>query len=64
MKPTVEALDQGQLELMWSFLQMGHQKVNVPALKDLCDQLRQAMIHKTGVWAAIDCAETVVEEEE
>ncbi len=48
MKPTVEALDRGQLDLMWSFLQMGHQKANIPALKDLCDQLRQAMIQKTA----------------
>lgn len=48
MKPTVEALDRGQLNIMWSFLQMGHQRANIPALKDLCDQLRQAMIQKTA----------------
>jgi len=44
----VKNLDAGQFELMWSFLQMGKQKANVPALKDLCDQLRQAMIQKTA----------------
>ena len=47
-KPTVKRLDEGQLELMWNFLRMGHQKPNIPALKELCDQLRQAMIQKTG----------------
>ena len=47
-KPTVQDLDRGQLDLMWSFLQMGHQRANIPVLKDLCDQLRQAMIQKTA----------------
>ena len=47
-KPTVRELDLGQLDLMWSFLQMGHQRANIPALKDLCGQLRQAMIQKTA----------------
>lgn len=41
-------LDEGQFDLMWSFLQMGKQQANVPALKELCDQLRQAMIQKTA----------------
>lgn len=41
-------LDAGQFDLMWSFLQMGKQKANVTALKELCDQLRQAMIQKTA----------------
>ena len=41
-------LDAGQFELMWSFLQMGSMKANIPALKELCDQLRQAMIQKTA----------------
>lgn len=44
----VKRLDAGQFDLMWSFLQMGKQKANVPALKELCDQLRQAMIQKTA----------------
>ena len=47
-KPTVQDLDMGQLDLMYSFLQVGHQRANIPALKDLCDQLRQAMIQKTA----------------
>ena len=44
----VKNLDAGQLELMWNFLRMGYQKANIPALKDLCGQLRQAMIQKTA----------------
>lgn len=50
--PDVQKLDSGQLDLMWNFLSMGHQKSNVPALKKLCDDLRQAMIQKTGGQAA------------
>ena len=46
--PTTKRLDEGQLDFMWNFLKMGAQKPNVPALKDLCNQLRQAMIQKTG----------------
>ena len=45
---TVKELDEGQLDLMWNFLMMGEQKANIPALKEHCDQLRQAMIQKTG----------------
>lgn len=45
---TVKNLDMGQLDFMWNFLKMGHQKANIPALKGLCDQLRQAMIQKSG----------------
>jgi len=41
-------LDMGQLEFMWNFLRFGAQRPNVPALKDLCEQLRQAMIQKTA----------------
>ncbi len=47
-KPTTKNLDFGQLDLMWNFLKMGHQKANIPELKELCDQLRQAMIQKTA----------------
>lgn len=47
-KRTIQELDAGQLELMWSMLMMGKQKSNVPALKRFCDQLRQAMIQKTA----------------
>lgn len=41
-------LDMGQLEVMWNFLKFGAQRPNVPALKDLCEQLRQAMVQKTA----------------
>lgn len=44
MIPTVELLDYGQLDFMFNFLRMGHQKANIPALKDMCDKLRQIMI--------------------
>lgn len=47
-KYTIEELDSGQLGAMWNMLRVGHQKSNIPALKNLCDQLRQAMIQKTG----------------
>ena len=47
-RPTVKRLDAGQLELMWNFLKIGNQKANIPALKELCDQLRQAMIQKSA----------------
>ena len=47
-KRTVRELDAGQLDLMWQFLMMGQQRSNIPALKDLCDQLRQLMIQKTA----------------
>lgn len=46
--PTTKRLDEGQLDFMWNFLGMGQQQSNIPALKDLCEQLRQAMIQKTG----------------
>lgn len=45
---SVGALDAGQLDLMWSFLMMGHQKPNIPVLKENCDLLRQLMIQKTA----------------
>ena len=48
MKPTIENLDSGQLDLMWQFLMMGEQKSNIPALKENLDLLRQAMIQKTA----------------
>ena len=47
-KATVEKLDRGQLDLMWSFLQMGNGKPNIAALKENLDALRQMMIQKTG----------------
>lgn len=48
MKHTIKELDAGQLDLMWQFLQMGHQKSNIPALKENLDLLRQAMIQKNA----------------
>lgn len=45
-KRDVATLDAGQLDMMFNFLRMGYQKPNIPALKELCDQLRQAMIQK------------------
>ena len=47
-KATTKALDTGQLEMMWNFLRMGHQKPNIAALKENCDLLRQMMIQKTA----------------
>lgn len=48
-KHTVEELDKGQLDLMWNFLKMGAKyRPNIAALKELCGQLRQAMVQKTG----------------
>lgn len=47
-KATVKRLDEGQLDVMWSFLRAGMVKPNIPALKEYCDQLRQAMIQKTA----------------
>lgn len=47
-KHSVKNLDEGQLDMMWNFLRMGFQESNIPALKELCDQLRQAMIQKTN----------------
>ncbi|MBR6102657.1 MAG: hypothetical protein IKP95_09525 [Ruminococcus sp.] len=44
----LKKLDEGQLDLMWSFLRAGMVKPNVEALKEMCDQLRQAMIQKTA----------------
>ena len=47
-KHTIEELDRGQLDLMWSFLQMGNGKPNIAALKENLNALRQLMIQKTG----------------
>ena len=45
---SIKALDAGQLDLMFNYLKMGHQKPNVPALKENLEAIRQAMIQKTG----------------
>jgi hypothetical protein len=47
-KATIKNLDEGQLDVMWSFLRAGMVKPNVPALIENCDLLRQAMIQKTA----------------
>lgn len=47
-KPTVENLDRGQLDLMFSFLKFGNGKPNIAALKENLDALRQIMIQKTA----------------
>ena len=58
-KTTVKRLDEGQLDVMWSFLRAGMVKPNIPALKEYCDQLRQAMIQKTAGQRSDDTAENV-----
>lgn len=58
-KPTVKRLDEGQLEMMWNFLRMGHQKPNIPALKENLDAIRQCMIQKTAGQRLDDGKESV-----
>ena len=53
-KATVKRLDEGQLDIMWSFLRAGMAKSNIPALKEHCDMLRQMMIQKTAGQRADD----------
>ena len=36
------------LDTMWSFLEMGVQKPNIPVLKEYCEKLRHAMMQKTA----------------
>ena len=36
------------LDAMWSFLQMGDQKSNIPGLKEHCETLQKMMIQKTA----------------
>ena len=45
-RPDVKQLDAGQLTAMYNMLRMGFQTANIPALKEHCDLLRQAMIQK------------------
>lgn len=58
-KPTVKRLDEGQLDVMWSFLRAGMVRPNVPALIENCDLLRQAMIQKTAGQRSDDPADHV-----
>lgn len=51
MKHDLENLDAGQLEFMWSMMQLrkgGATKSDVQALKGYLDAIRQAIIQKTG----------------
>jgi hypothetical protein len=43
-----EKLDRGQLDFMWNFLKMGTVKSNIPALKNLLDDLQRLMTQKTA----------------
>ncbi len=57
-KATVKNLDAGQLDFMWNFLKFKKNMSDVPRivreLKEYCDQLRQAMIQKTGGDRAVE----------
>lgn len=41
-------LENGMIDTMWSFLQMGGMKSNYPALKEACLEMRQLMMQKTA----------------
>lgn len=41
-------LENGMIDTMWSFLQMGGMKSNYPALKEACLEMRQLMTQKTA----------------
>ena len=41
-------LENGMIDTMWSFLQMGGIKSNYPALKEACLEMRQLMMQKTA----------------
>lgn len=44
----IERLKSDGFDMMWQFLLMGGQKANIPALKEHCAALQQAMLQKTG----------------
>ena len=62
-KPTLKRLDMGQLDLMWSFLQLRKDctctKGDVQTLKTHLDVIRQALIQKTAGQRKDDGAESV-----
>ena len=62
-KPTLKRLDMGQLDLMWSFLQLRREctctKEEVRILKTHLDAIRQALIQKTAGQRKDDGTETV-----
>ena len=44
----IENWQEEQLDTMWSFLQMGGMKSNIPSLKEHCMMLRQMIMQKTA----------------
>ena len=48
MLTNIERLKSDGFDMMWQFLLMGGQKANIPALKEHCAALQQAMLQKTG----------------
>lgn len=46
--PNKDRMRPDGFDTMWSFLLMGGQKSNIPALKEYCAALQQAMLQKTG----------------
>lgn len=44
----IENWQEEQLDTMWSFLQMGGMKSNIPSLKEHCMMLRQMLMQKTA----------------
>lgn len=47
-KPEPAKIVDDGFDMMWSFLSLGGQKANYPALKDACMQLRKMMMQKTA----------------
>ena len=44
----IENWQEKQFDTMWSFLQMGGMKSNIPSLKEHCMMLRQMLMQKTA----------------
>ena len=44
----LENWQEEQFDTMWSFLQMGGMKSNIPSLKEHCMMLRQMLMQKTA----------------
>lgn len=42
------AINKGQFDTMWDFLQMGKQEGNPEVLKEYCERLRHMMMQKTA----------------
>ena len=54
---STKALDAGQLDLMFNFLKMGHQKPNVPALKENLDEVLRGHSHDDMSVALLLCCQ-------